>query len=207
MLKLDIKEKLQEIILSAVLSNSSSGGGMVREGSNGSGNGEYGIIASTSKVDSEIIASSSSSPPITRSRPLPTTRSTTSSLPSSSTSTSAQQPETIPTISTEISSVYITSLKDLQLEFENMKFGFEGKETELNWILRDKSIGRIRGILKSGSIINNRELVEGFLMGIKSVQEGILKTVSFLRFTFNFSSTRNFFLFPGRLIFVCFFLD
>lgn len=181
MIKLDIKEKLQETILSAVLSSGGSSSGMGREGSgSGSMNDELGLSTSSSKLESEIIASSS--PPLTRSRPLPTTRSTTSSIPSTSSSSAIAQPETIPTISTEISSVYITSLKDLNLEFDSMKVGFGGKETEFNWILRDKSISRIRGILKGATILNDDVLLEGFLIGVKSVQEGILKTVSFWRF-------------------------
>lgn len=41
----------------------------------------------------------------------------------------------------------IASPKDMESEFAAMLSSFEGKETEHNWIQRDKYINRIRGNL------------------------------------------------------------
>lgn len=52
---------------------------------------------------------------------------------------------------------------------------FEGKETEHNWQDRERAIFRLRGML-SGGIPD--ELVVAFVLGLKRLQEGIIKAVS-----------------------------
>lgn len=42
-------------------------------------------------------------------------------------------------------SVYIASVKDLDMEFSKMHAAFEGKETEHNWQARERHVQRIRG--------------------------------------------------------------
>lgn len=76
---------------------------------------------------------------------------------------------------TEISPVYITSEKDLAAEFEAMKPAFEGKETEFNWLERDKNIARIRGMVKGGAA---ERYPDAFMVNFKGVQDGALKTAS-----------------------------
>jgi CLIP-associating protein 1/2 len=57
-----------------------------------------------------------------------------------------------------------------------MKPCFEGKETEHNWIERDKSIARMRGML-AGGVCDDEQMREEFVKCIKEVQDGIIKTV------------------------------
>ena len=55
---------------------------------------------------------------------------------------------------------------------------FEGKETERNWLPREKAILRIRGMLKGDVHIR---FPESFLHGLRSgMLEASLKTVSYL---------------------------
>lgn len=115
--------------------------------------------------------------PLSVSVSLSTQRSVSSPV-TTSTSASAIPPPP-PSQSTEIPPIYISSLSDLQAEFEKMKPSFEGKETEFNWIERDKNILRIRGIIKSGFFMGpgKEEERDAFLTGFKGVLEGVLKTV------------------------------
>jgi CLIP-associating protein 1/2 len=70
----------------------------------------------------------------------------------------------------------VASARDLEHEFADMFPHFEGKETERNWLPRDKSITRIRGMLKGDVHIR---FPEGFLHGLRSgMLEASLKTVS-----------------------------
>jgi len=66
----------------------------------------------------------------------------------------------------------------MKSSFERMKPCFEGKETEFNWIERDKSIGEIRGMLVGGVCERDEEEWKAeFVKCIKEVQDGIIKTV------------------------------
>ncbi|GAA5910131.1 uncharacterized protein JCM6883_000564 [Sporobolomyces salmoneus] len=88
--------------------------------------------------------------------------------------------------------VYLASISDLRTEFERMKPCFEGKETEHNWIERDKSIAIVRGIIEGGVCRADGEGEEGmreeFVKCVKEIQEGIIKTSSSLRTTLAISS-------------------
>ena len=73
----------------------------------------------------------------------------------------------------------------MKSSFERMKPCFEGKETEFNWIERDKSIGEIRGMLTGGVCERDQEeWKEEFVKCIKEVQDGIIKTVSLFPLVF-----------------------
>lgn len=76
--------------------------------------------------------------------------------------------------------IYIDSQRELDDIFVEMRPHFEGKETEQNWIPRDKSILKLRRILK-GNSPNEFHVV--FMAGIKSMVEGILKVANSLRTT------------------------
>lgn len=76
----------------------------------------------------------------------------------------------------EVAPIYIASELDLRQEFSTMLEGFDGKETEFNWIVRDKNIGRIRGMVRGG--IRRTPFADDFLVAFKSVLDGVLKTVS-----------------------------
>lgn len=52
---------------------------------------------------------------------------------------------------------------------------FEGKETEQNWLLREKSAVRIRGMLRGQA---DKKYPESFVAGLKAgIMEGMSRTV------------------------------
>ncbi|KIS67447.1 uncharacterized protein UMAG_11759 [Mycosarcoma maydis] len=77
--------------------------------------------------------------------------------------------------------VYIASRSDLERTFTTMMPFFENKESEHNWLNREQSMIKIRGLLVSGA---HRQFGETlFVAQLKAVQEGILKCISSLRTT------------------------
>lgn len=80
----------------------------------------------------------------------------------------------------DVPPVYIASKSDLDRTFTSMMPFFEGKETEANWLSREQSVLKIRGLLKTSAHITYRA---AFVDGIKHVHEGILKALISLRTT------------------------
>ncbi|UZJ56655.1 hypothetical protein CBS101457_005975 [Exobasidium rhododendri] len=76
--------------------------------------------------------------------------------------------------------VYIASQWDLERTMSAMLPYFEGKETEHNWLTREQSIVKMRGMLKTGV---HESFREGFFAAIKQIHEGILKATASLRTT------------------------
>ncbi|SMQ54742.1 unnamed protein product [Zymoseptoria tritici ST99CH_3D7] len=76
--------------------------------------------------------------------------------------------------------IYVHTQRELEDVFREMHPHFEGKETEQNWMLRDKSVLKIRRLLK-GNAANEFHTV--FMAGVKSSIEGILKVSMSLRTT------------------------
>lgn len=80
----------------------------------------------------------------------------------------------------EMEPLYIGSMRDLEEIFREMTPYFEGKESEQNWSRREKSILKLRRITKGNS---PQEFTVAYLAGVKSLLDGILKTVNSLRTT------------------------
>ncbi|KXT04607.1 hypothetical protein AC578_8629 [Pseudocercospora eumusae] len=76
--------------------------------------------------------------------------------------------------------IYVDSRAELDDIFQDMRAHFEGKETEHNWMPRDKSITKLRRILKGNA---PNEYHHNFMAGIKSLVEGIIKVSNSLRTT------------------------
>lgn len=76
--------------------------------------------------------------------------------------------------------IYVHTQRELDDVFREMLPHFEGKETEQNWMPRDKAVLKIRRLLK-GNAANEFHSV--FMAGIKSCVEGILKVANSLRTT------------------------
>lgn len=56
---------------------------------------------------------------------------------------------------------------------------WQGRETEQNWLLREKSVMRVRGMLKGNA---HQQYREGFLAGLRAgMWEGLLKTACLYR--------------------------
>ncbi|MBE7181314.1 MAG: hypothetical protein INR71_08910, partial [Terriglobus roseus] len=76
--------------------------------------------------------------------------------------------------------LYLHSERDLNEAFREMLPHFEGKETEHNWIARDKSVTKLRR-MTSGNAPTDFHVA--FVVGIKSLQDGINKVSNSLRTT------------------------
>lgn len=150
MVKLDVGGKVQDTILAAVLGSHPD-----------THSTEDTPPLSTAGLSRALSASTST---LTAEAPLPS-----AAFPSA-----ASQPLSNGTPA-EPQAIYLASAADLSEEFEKMKPGFEGKETEFNWIVRDKNIGRVRGMIQGG--VAGGELRDAFLDAFKGILEGVLKTV------------------------------
>ena len=76
--------------------------------------------------------------------------------------------------------IYVHSQRELEDTFRDMLPCFEGRETEENWMLRDRSTLKLRRLLKGNAPSDyHRE----FMFGIKSLMDGILKVANSLRTT------------------------
>ncbi|WPG97296.1 protein stu1 [Acrodontium crateriforme] len=76
--------------------------------------------------------------------------------------------------------LYVHSQREMEDTFRDMLPHFEGKESEQNWMPRDKAVLKVRRLLK-GNAAN--EFHHAFMAGIKSMAEGILKVANSLRTT------------------------
>ena len=73
-----------------------------------------------------------------------------------------------------LDAVMIASKGDLEREFQSMLAAFEGRESEGNWNLRDRHVGRVRGLLRGNAY---KEYPVTFTAGISNLQGGIVKGV------------------------------
>ena len=80
----------------------------------------------------------------------------------------------------QLDPIYVESAKSLEEAFREMHPYFEGKETEQNWLKREKSILRLRKVTKGNA---PQDFTTTFLACIKGLLDGILKTVNSLRTT------------------------
>ena len=84
-------------------------------------------------------------------------------------------PEVVP-----MDPTYVQSQREVEDLFRDMLPCFEGKESESNWLLRDKAVMSIRRLLKGNA---PSEFHQAYMAGIKSTIEGILKVANSLRTT------------------------
>ena len=75
---------------------------------------------------------------------------------------------------------YVHSQRELEDMFKEMLPAFEGRETEHNWLARDKSVRKVRRLLKGNA---PTDFNAAFLAGIKGMMDGIIKTTNTLRTT------------------------
>ena len=80
----------------------------------------------------------------------------------------------------QLEPAYVETARDLEDVFQDMQPHFEGKETDQNWSLREKSIIKLRKITKGNA---PEDFTTTYLSGIKILLDGILKTVNSLRTT------------------------
>ncbi|KAK4054574.1 suppressor of tub2 mutation [Microbotryomycetes sp. JL201] len=162
MLKLEVNKKLQDTILAAVL-----------------GGGEQTLSADNEMNSTVQDTSSQDARP--RPRP-PSPASLVANLPAAAFPT---DPAAVHQQPAEIGPVYVANERDLHSEIEQMRPCFEGKETEHNWVSRDKSVARLRGLIKGGA---PTQFKDAFLADLRLVEEGMIKTSSSLRTTLAISA-------------------
>jgi CLIP-associating protein 1/2 len=93
-------------------------------------------------------------------------------------SLAAEQPP--PTETVTMDPIHIYTQRELEDIFRDMAPPFEGRENEQNWIGRDKNTTKLRRILKGNA---PTEFHGAFIIGIKSLLDGILKVANTLRTT------------------------
>nr|POE94550.1 protein stu1 [Quercus suber] len=76
--------------------------------------------------------------------------------------------------------LYVHSQRELEDAFRDMLPAFDGKESEQNWIPRDKAVLKVRRLLKGNA---PSDYHQAFMAGIKSIADGILKVANSLRTT------------------------
>ncbi|KAL6708047.1 suppressor of tub2 mutation [Coniothyrium glycines] len=76
--------------------------------------------------------------------------------------------------------IHIYTQRELEDVFRDMAPHFEGRETEQNWLARDKNCTKLRRITKGNA---PTEFHGAFVIGIKSLLDGILKVANTLRTT------------------------
>lgn len=84
-------------------------------------------------------------------------------------------PETV-----QMDPIYMHSAREVEDMFRDMLPHFEGKESEQNWMPRDKNIMKLRRVLKGNA---PNEFHIAFMAGIKSTIDGMLKVANSLRTT------------------------
>ncbi|KAL5117839.1 suppressor of tub2 mutation [Pleosporales sp. CAS-2024a] len=118
-------------------------------------------------------------PPVARERPLPTQRAHTLQPDHGfADSLAAEQPPPLEAVTMD--PIHIYTQRELEDIFRDMAPPFEGRETEQNWLARDKNTTKLRRILMGNA---PSEFPAAFVAGIKSLLDGILKVANTLRTT------------------------
>lgn len=76
--------------------------------------------------------------------------------------------------------LYVHTQRELDDIFRDLTPHFEGKESEQNWMLRDKGVTKLRRLLKGNA---PSDFLLPFIGGCRALQDGILKVVNSLRTT------------------------
>lgn len=76
--------------------------------------------------------------------------------------------------------LFVHSARELEDTFRDMLPPFEGRETEHNWLARDKNITKLRRILQGNA---PKDYHSTFIAGIKSMLDSIIKFTNTLRTT------------------------
>ncbi|KAJ4985055.1 hypothetical protein SVAN01_09426 [Stagonosporopsis vannaccii] len=120
-----------------------------------------------------------SAPPPVRERALPTSRAKALQPETGfADSLAAEQPPPAEVVSMD--PIHVYTQRELEDMFRDMAAPFEGRESEQNWIGRDKNTLKMRRILKGNA---PAEFHTAFMVGIKSLLDGILKVANSLRTT------------------------
>ena len=118
-------------------------------------------------------------PPVPITRPIPTKRAETLQ-PDIGFADSFASEQPPPAEVVVMDPIHIYTQRELDDVFRDMAPHYEGKESEGNWLARDKNCTKLRRILKGNA---PHEFHATFIAGIKSLLDGILKVANSLRTT------------------------
>ncbi|KAA1111250.1 suppressor of tub2 mutation [Puccinia graminis f. sp. tritici] len=79
-----------------------------------------------------------------------------------------------------INPVFVSGPRELESIFAKMLSPWEGKETEHNWQAREANMNTLRGMIKTNV---HMQYTADFIAGLKSISEGLLKSLASLRTT------------------------
>ncbi|ORY07386.1 clasp N terminal-domain-containing protein [Clohesyomyces aquaticus] len=127
---------------------------------------------------SDNVAVEADMPP-PRERPLPTARAE-SLQPDTGFADSLVLEPPPPTEVVPMDPIHIYTQREFEDIIRDMGPCFEGKENEQNWLARDKAATKLRRIAKGNAPV---EFHAAFVVGIKSILDGILKVANTLRTT------------------------
>ncbi|KAL4241509.1 CLASP family protein [Abortiporus biennis] len=166
MSKKNVRKSIVEFILAKVLAG---GGGLNSPVALSDAGSENGDVPSTAYVPPSIAIANKKPPPTTSSNGASKPSLAVASRPASRAALVSPLPTDSGVIGgsvggSDVKPVYIASSRDLENEFAAMLKYFEGKETEHNWAAREKSIVRVRGMLKGDA---HERFLETFLAGLK----------------------------------------
>jgi CLIP-associating protein 1/2 len=117
--------------------------------------------------------------PPPKERPIPTQRAQTLQPDHGfADSLAAEQPPPVEVVTMDPIQIY--TQRELEDVFRDMAPPFEGRESEGNWLARDKNTTKLRRILLGNA---PHEFPGAFIAGIKSLLDGILKVANTLRTT------------------------
>ncbi|CAG8527742.1 4324_t:CDS:10 [Cetraspora pellucida] len=85
----------------------------------------------------------------------------------------------------EVGVINVDSAKELEREFQNLLSSFQGRESEQNWLVRERGINRLRSLARGDAFSS---FPEPFINGIKLLMDGILRSLSSLRTTLTLAS-------------------
>jgi CLIP-associating protein 1/2 len=82
--------------------------------------------------------------------------------------------------SVQMDPLYVHTQRELEDIFKEMQPHFEGRESEQNWMARDKSVTKLRRLVTGNA---PQDYYASFVAGVKGTMDGILKVANSLRTT------------------------
>ncbi|CAI2167631.1 13681_t:CDS:10, partial [Funneliformis geosporum] len=86
----------------------------------------------------------------------------------------------------DIGVIRIESAKELEKEFQNLLTPFSGKESEQNWLIREKNINKLRSLTRGDAA---SQYPDAFMNGLKLIMGGILTSLTSLRTTLTLAAS------------------
>ncbi|CAG8462586.1 3947_t:CDS:10 [Diversispora eburnea] len=86
----------------------------------------------------------------------------------------------------DVGAIHVDSAKELEKEFQNLSINFQGKESEENWLIRERAVNRMRALVRGDAFTYYKE---SFINGLKITIDGFLTSLMSLRTTLSLASS------------------